>query len=67
LDKYCIALAKPRRKAILVSFCNNIVNHETKECFLKYLFHAHDIMPYILIQVNKGIAKVVTLMVEGFI
>jgi hypothetical protein len=66
LDEYCIALAKPKRKAIFTSFCNNIVNHETKECFFKYLFHAHYIMPYILIQVNEGIAKVVTLMVEGF-
>jgi hypothetical protein len=33
---------------------------------LKYLFYVQYIMPYILIQVNKGITKLVTLMVKGF-
>jgi hypothetical protein len=45
------------------SFYNNIINHETKELFLTYLFHAHYIIPDILIQVNEGIAKFFTLMV----
>jgi hypothetical protein len=34
--------------------------------FFKYL-HAHYIMSYILIQLNKGIAKLFTLMVEGLL
>jgi hypothetical protein len=50
-------------QAILASFCDNIVNHETKH--LKYLFHAHYMMPNILIQVNEGIAKFFTLMLKG--
>jgi hypothetical protein len=66
LEGYCITLAKSKRKTILASFCDNIANDETKECFLKYLFHVHYITPYILIQVNEGIAKLVTLMVKGF-
>jgi hypothetical protein len=33
--------------------------------FLKYIFHVQYIMPYILIQINEGIAKFFTLMVEG--
>jgi hypothetical protein len=64
LEGYYITLTKPRRKAIPTSFCNNIVNHETKEVFLRYLFHAHYIIPNILIQVNEGIAMFFTLMVE---
>jgi hypothetical protein len=32
----------------------------------KYLLYVQYIMPYILIQVNEGIAKLVTLMVKGF-
>jgi hypothetical protein len=64
LEGYYIALTKPRRKAIPTSFCNQIVNHETKELFLRYLFHAHHIIPNTLIQVNGGIAKFFTLMVE---
>jgi hypothetical protein len=28
--RYCIALAKPRKQALLASFCKNIVNHEKK-------------------------------------
>jgi hypothetical protein len=59
------SLAKPRRQAIPTSFCNNIVNHETKESFLKFLFHAHYMMPDILIQENEGIAKFFALMFEG--
>jgi hypothetical protein len=66
LEGYYIALAKPRRKIIPVSFCDNIVNHETKTYLKKYLFHAHYIIPYISIQVNEGITKLVTLMVKGF-
>jgi hypothetical protein len=31
----------------------------------KFLFHVQYNMPYILIQVNEGIAKFFTLMVEG--
>jgi hypothetical protein len=65
LEGYYIALAKHRRKTIPVSFCDNIVNHEKETYFEKYLFHVHYIMPYILIQVNESIAKLVTLMVEG--
>jgi hypothetical protein len=64
LEGYCIALTKPRRKAIPTSFCDNIVNQETKNIFLRYLFHAHYIMPNILIQINEGIAKFFTLMVK---
>jgi hypothetical protein len=29
--RYCIALAKPRKQALLASFCKNIVNHEKKD------------------------------------
>jgi hypothetical protein len=46
---------KPKKKVIPTSFCNNIVNHETNELFLRYLFHAHYIILDILIQVNEGI------------
>jgi hypothetical protein len=34
MERYCIALAKPRRQALPTSFCDNIVNHDKKE-FLK--------------------------------
>jgi hypothetical protein len=64
LEGYYITLSKPKRKKIPTSFCNNIVNHETKGFFLKYLFYAHYIISNILIQVNEGIAKFFTLMVE---
>jgi len=50
---------------MLKSYCDNILNHETKGYFFKHLFHVQYIMPYILIQLNEGIAKLVTLMVEG--
>jgi hypothetical protein len=60
-----IAIPKSRRKAVLASYYDNILNHETKGYFFKYLFHVQYNMPYILIQVNEGIAKVVTLIVEG--
>jgi hypothetical protein len=66
LERYCITLAKPRRKAIPKSFYNNIVNHETKTFFKRYLFHVHYIMLDILIQLNEGNAKFFTLMVECF-
>jgi hypothetical protein len=66
LERYCIALTKPRRKAIPTSFYDNIINHETKECFVKYLFHAYYIMPDILIQINEGIAMLFTLIVKRF-
>jgi hypothetical protein len=65
LEGYCIAIPKPKKKAILTSYCDNILNYETKGYFLKYLFHAQYIMPCILIQINESIAKLVTLMVEG--
>jgi len=65
LQKYCIAIPKPRRKAMLASYCNNNLNHETKGYFLKYLFNDQYNMPYILIQINESIAKFFTLMVEG--
>jgi hypothetical protein len=64
LERHYITLAKPRRKAIPTSFCDNIINHETKEFLKIYLFYAHHIMSYILIQINEGIAKFFTLMVE---
>jgi hypothetical protein len=35
--------------------------------FLKYLVHAHYILPNILIQENEGIAKKFTLMLEGLL
>jgi hypothetical protein len=60
LEGYYIALTKPRKKVVPTSFCDNIVNHETKELKKKYLFHVHYIMPNILIQINKGIAKFFT-------
>jgi hypothetical protein len=65
LERYCITLAKPKRQTIFASFCDNIVNHETKKCFLKYLFHVHYMMLDILIQGNEGIVKFFTLMLEG--
>jgi hypothetical protein len=65
LERYCIALTKPRRQTLLASFCDNIMNHERKECFLKYLIHVHYMMPNILIQKNEGIAKFFTLIFEG--
>jgi hypothetical protein len=37
-----------------------------KNGIFKYLFYVQYIVHYILIQVNEGIAKLVTLMVEGF-
>jgi hypothetical protein len=46
------------------SFCNQIINHETKEFFLRYLFHVHHIIPNIFIEVNEGITKFFTLVVE---
>jgi hypothetical protein len=65
LKEYCITLAKLRRQAIPTSFCDNIICHETKKCFLKYLFHVHYMMLDILIQGNEGITKFFTLMLEG--
>jgi hypothetical protein len=65
LEGYYIPRTKLRRQAIPTSFCDNIVNLETKECFFKYLFHAHYMMPNISIQGNEGIAKFFTLMLEG--
>jgi hypothetical protein len=62
---YYIIVAKFRRQVIPASFYDNIVNHETKECFLKYSFHAHCMMPDISIQKNEGIAKFFALMLEG--
>jgi hypothetical protein len=59
----CIALAKPRKQVIFASFCDNIINHETKH--LKYIFHVQYMMLDILIQVNEGIAKFFTFMLEG--
>jgi hypothetical protein len=56
---------KLRKKAIFASYYDNILNHETKGYFLKYLFHAQYNMPYILIQVNESITKFFTLMVES--
>jgi hypothetical protein len=31
---YCVALTKLRKKAILTSFCDNIVIYKTNDCFL---------------------------------
>ncbi len=59
-----MALTKPKRKVIPTLFCDNIVNFETKKFFSRYLFHVHYIILDILIQVNEGIAKFFTLMVE---
>jgi hypothetical protein len=67
LKGYCIALAKPRKQTLFTSFYNNIINHETKECFLKYLFHAHYMIPDILTQENEGIAKFFTLMLKDYL
>jgi hypothetical protein len=55
---------KTYKKKIHASFYDNIINHETKECFLKYLFHALSIMLDILIQINEGMAKFFALMVK---
>ncbi len=65
MEGYCITLIELRRQTILTSFCNNIGNHETKEYFLKYLYHAHYMMPDILMQGFEGIAKFFTLMLES--
>jgi hypothetical protein len=62
-----MALTKPKKQAIPTSFCDNIVNHEKKECFFKYLFHVHYIMLNMLVQINEAIAKFFTLMVEGYL
>jgi hypothetical protein len=62
LEGFCIAIPKPRKKTILASYYNNILNHETKRYIFKYLFHAQYNMPYI---VNEGIAKFFTLMVKS--
>jgi hypothetical protein len=59
-----MAIPKPKRKTILASYYNNILNHETKGYFLKYLFHVQYNMPYISIQVNESSAKFFTLMVK---
>jgi hypothetical protein len=65
LERFFITILKPKRKTVLASYCDNILNHETKGIFLKYLFHVQYNMPYILIQINEGIAKFFTLMVES--
>ncbi len=65
MQRYYIAIPKLRRKTILALYCTNILNHEIKGYFLKYLFHTQYNMPYILIQVNESIAKFFTLMVQG--
>jgi hypothetical protein len=36
-----------------------------KQKDIYYIFHVQYIMSYILIQVNEGVAKLVTLMVKG--
>jgi hypothetical protein len=61
LEGYCITLAKLRRKAIPASFYDNILNHETNECFL-YIFSML-IISYIVIQINEGITK--SLYIDG--
>jgi hypothetical protein len=33
LEGFCITIPKPRRKTILASYCDNILNHETKGFF----------------------------------
>jgi len=58
-------MSKPRRKVVLASYYNNILNHETKGYFLKYLFHTQYNVPYIVIQVNESIVKFFTFMVKG--
>jgi hypothetical protein len=58
-------MPKPRKKIVLASYCNNILNHKTKRYILKYLFHARYNMSYILILVNEGIAKFFTLIVKS--
>jgi hypothetical protein len=63
LEGYYIALSKPKREVIPKSFYDNIINHETKDFFLRYLFHVHYIMLDILIQADEGNAKFFTLMV----
>jgi hypothetical protein len=65
LEGFCITITKLRRKTIVTSYCDNILNHETKGYFFKHLFHAQYDMPYIFIKVNEGIAKFFTLVVEG--
>jgi hypothetical protein len=64
---YCIALVKLKRQALPVLFWDNIIKHEIKKCFLKYLFHVHYMMLNILIQENEGIAKFFTLMLKGLL
>jgi hypothetical protein len=61
---YCIALPKPRRKTTLAPYYENILNHDTNEYILKYLFHVQYIMPYIMVKVTEDIVKLVTLTVE---
>jgi hypothetical protein len=35
LDKYCVALPKPKRNTILAPYCDNILNHDTNEGIVK--------------------------------
>ncbi len=56
---------KHKRKTIFAPYYDNILNHDTNEYILKYLFHVQYIMPYIMIKITKDIAKLVMLMVEG--
>jgi hypothetical protein len=65
LEGYCIALANLEGKP--TSFCDNIINHEIKECFLKYLFHVHYMTLEILIKENEGTTKFFTLMLKGLL
>ncbi len=59
---------------IIIKLLEILLNHYTflKDIFklinkiiFKILFHAQYTMPYILIQLNEGIIKLVTLMVKG--
>jgi hypothetical protein len=63
LEGYYIALAKPRRKTITASLCNNIIK---QIMFCKFLFHAYYLMLDILIQINESIAKLFTLIIKRF-
>jgi hypothetical protein len=59
--------SKLKRQTSPASFCDNIINHETNDYFLEYLFHVHYMMLDILIQENEGIIKFFTLMLKGLL
>jgi hypothetical protein len=55
LEGYCITLAKPRKKAIPTSFCNNIINHETNKGIVITLQNFVEVKPFTINVANIAI------------